>query len=230
MSELIGSAASNRRRHFNKERAKSQLQPRRPARRRRRRRRPRRGSHFFLRVRVRPPRPAATGCGTRRIGIRSISPPTRPGVLNKHLVKAIGSTAAACAILPAARRRPRARREPAQLASHPSLRVEREGGGRLHSDCAIRFVLRNARQSFAAVICVLYYWARERLILEPGRHLRKLGRLGWEAVEAANAVLRGDSSEIQGGQDILSFPQLTAIVMKVHDFCHGFFASPFRRV
>jgi hypothetical protein len=74
------------------------------------------------------------------------------------------------------------------------------------------------------VICVLYYWAREGLILEPGYHLRKLGRLGWEAAETPNAVLRGDSSEIQGGQDILSFPQLTAIVMKVHDFCHGFFA------
>jgi hypothetical protein len=84
--------------------------------------------------------------------------------------------------------------------------------------------LRNARQSFAAVICVLYYWAREGLILEPGYHLRKLGRLGWEAAETPNAVLRGDSSEIQGGQDILSFPQLTAIVMKVHDFCDGFFA------
>ena len=74
------------------------------------RRRPRRGSHFFLRVRVRPPRPAATGCGTRRIGIPSISPPTRLGVLNKHLVKAIGSTAAACATMATAPR-PRARRK-----------------------------------------------------------------------------------------------------------------------
>jgi hypothetical protein len=34
-------------------------------------------------------------------------------------------------------------------------------------------------------------------ILEPGRHLRKLGRLGREAAETPNAVLRGDSSEIQ---------------------------------
>ena len=73
----------------------------------------RRGSHFFLRVRVRPPRPAATGCGTRRIVIPSISPPTRPGVLNKHLVKAIGSTAAACATMATARR-PRARRKDEQ--------------------------------------------------------------------------------------------------------------------
>ena len=77
------------------------------------------------------------------------------------------------------------------------------------------------------MICVLYYWARERLILEPGRHLRKLGRLGWEAVEAANAAVRGVFSETQGDQDILSFPQLTAIIVKVHDFCHGSFALPF---
>jgi hypothetical protein len=76
------------------------------------------------------------------------------------------------------------------------------------------------------VICVLYYWARERLILEPGRHLRKLGRLR-EAVEAANGALRGDSSETQGCQDILPFPQLKAIIVKIRDFCHGFFALLF---
>ena len=76
------------------------------------------------------------------------------------------------------------------------------------------------------MICVLYYWARERLILEPGRHLRKLGRLGWEAVEAANAAVRAGFSETQGGPDILSVPQLTAIIMKIHDFCHEFFAFP----
>jgi hypothetical protein len=73
------------------------------------------------------------------------------------------------------------------------------------------------------VICVLYYRARERLILEPGRHLRKLGRL---AAEAANAAVRAGFSETQGGPDILSVPQLTAIIMKVHDFCHEFFALP----
>ena len=110
MIELIACAASNRRRHFNKERAKSQLQPRRRGR-RRRRQRPRRGSHFFPRVRARPPRPVATGCGTRFIVIPSISPPTRLGVLNKHRAKAIGSTAAVCVTLATVRRlRPRRRR------------------------------------------------------------------------------------------------------------------------
>jgi hypothetical protein len=46
-------------------------------------------------------------------------------------------------------------------------------------------------------------------------------------VEAANAARRGDSSETQGCQDILSFPQLNAIIVKIRDLCHGFFALLF---
>ena len=47
---------------------------------------------------------------------------------------------------------------------------------------------------------------------------------------SANAAVCAGFSETQGGQDILSFPQLTAIIMKIHDFCHGFFALPFGRI
>ena len=109
MIGLIRFAASSRNPQLNK-RKRAKPPPRRP-------RRPRRASRSFLvtRPRVLPLRQAVTGCGTRRITIHSISPPTRPGVqvLNKRPAKAIGSTDVVCvtmATLRRRRRRPRRRR------------------------------------------------------------------------------------------------------------------------